>query len=188
MKKFIFFVIISFSFGYEVKLSTTQSIFSFVDNSDVYFHYQYSKLSKFKNIAYGFQWWPSNNLYFSGIFSKIVINNDQSLYHNSSIGYSNPNWKIYNFNKNVIELGIHRIRFYNDNILRWFHLGLKARKKIKNINFGIDFNRLFYNSWATNRYIFIMSKNFRNIINMNIGFIHDDMNFVKPYIGISLIL
>ena len=94
MRFLAFLFALSLSFPSEIKLSTTQSVFHSIENSDIYFHIKYSQLSKTDNFNYGAQWWPSNNLYLTGLFSNLTIENDRTLYHNIALGYSNPNWKI----------------------------------------------------------------------------------------------
>jgi len=176
----------------EIKLSTTQSAFHPIENSDIYFHLQYSQLSITDNFSYGAQWWPSNNLYLTGLFSNLIIEDDPSLYHHIALGYSNPDWKIKKFTTNVIELGVHRLRYFYDNkiddnkIYRWFHAGLKTLVSYKKINFGVDFTRFFYDTWATNRYTLSMSKTLNGNININGGIIHDEYNSFIPYVGVSI--
>ena len=140
MRSLAFLFVLSFLFSYEIKekeerkLSSNQSVFHPIENSDIYFHLQYSKLSKIGNFSYGTQWWPSNNLFLTGLFSNLIINTDRSLYHHVALGYSNPNWKIKQFSTNAIEMGVHRLRYFKDQIYRWFHVGLKTRISYNKIN------------------------------------------------------
>jgi hypothetical protein len=170
----------------EIKLSTTQSAFHPIENSDIYFHLQYSQLSITDNFSYGAQWWPSNNLYLMGLFSNLIIEDDPSLYHHIALGYSNPDWRIKAFTTNVIEVGVHRLQYFDNKIYRWFHVGLKTRASYKKINFGVDFTRFFYNTWATNRYTLSMSKTLNGNININGGIIQDEFNSFTPYVGVSI--
>ena len=186
MRSLAFLFVLSLSFSSEIKLSTTQSVFRSIEHSDIYFHLQYSQLSKTDNFSYGAQWWPSNNLYLTGLFSNLRIENDRTLYHHIALGYSNPDWKIKIFTTNVIEVGVHRLRYFEDKIYRWFHAGLKTRTSYKKINFGLDFTRYFYNTWATNRYSISMSKTLNGNININGGIIQDEFNSLRPYVGVSL--
>ena len=189
----LFVLSLSFSSERELKLSTTQSVFHSIEHSDIYFHLLYSQLSKTDNFSYGAQWWPSNNLYITGLFSNLTIaiedetiKKDRSLYHHIVLGYSNPIWKIKKFTTNAIEVGVHRLRYFEDKIYRWFHAGLKTRTFYKKINFGLDFTRYFYNSWATNRYSISMSKTFSGNIDINGGIIEDEFNSFTPYVGVSI--
>ena len=186
MRFFVFFLFFSLSFFSEIKLSTTQSVFHPIENSDIYFHLQYSQLSKTDNLSYGAQWWPSNNLYLTGLYSNVMIENDRSLYHHIALGYSNPNWKIKQFSTNAIEMGVHRLRYFKDQIYRWFHVGLKTRISYNKINFGLDFTRYFYNTWTTNRYTISTSKTLNGNININGGIVQDEFNSFTPYVGISI--
>ena len=177
----------------EIKLSTTQSAFHPIENSDIYFHLQYSQFSMTDNFSYGAQWWPSNNLYLTGLFSNLTIEienetieKDRSLYHHISLGYSNPDWKIKFLTTNVIEVGVHRLRYLDDKIYRWFHTGLKTRASYKRINVGVDFTRFFYDTWATNRFTLSMSKTLNGNININSGIIRDEYNSFTPYVGVSI--
>ncbi len=186
MRFLVFLFVLSLLFSSEIKLSTTQSVFHPIEKSDIYFHLQYSQLSITDNFSYGAQWWPSNNLYLSGLFSNLIIEADSSLYHHIALGYSNPDWRIKKFITNVIEVGVHRLRYFEDKIYRWFHVGLKTRVSYKKINFGVDFTRFFYNTWATNRYTLSMSKTLNGNININGGIIQDEFNSFKPYVGVSI--
>jgi hypothetical protein len=183
----------------EIKLSSTHSVFHAIQNSDIYFHIQYSELSLSDHFSYGVQWWPSNNLYLTGLFSNLIIEEDNSLYHHIALGYSNPDWKIKEFTPNVIEFGVHRLRYFinkvgpevlnldfKNKIYRWFHTGLKTRFSYKKINFGVGFTRFFYNKWATNRYTLSMVKTLNGNISINVGTIYDEFNSFKPYIGFSI--
>jgi hypothetical protein len=184
----------------EIKLSTTQSVFHTLEKSDIYFHLQYSQLSITDNFSYGAQWWPSNNLYLTGLLSNLIIKivnetieienetieKDRSLYHHISLGYSNPDWKIKFLTTNVIEVGVHRLRYFDDKIYRWFHTGLKTRASYKRINVGVDFTRFFYDTWATNRFTLSMSKTLNGNININGGIIRDEYNSFTPYVGVSI--
>ena len=143
MRSLVFLFVLSLLFPSELKLSSTQSVFHAIEKSDFYFHLQYSQLSITDNFSYGAQWWPSNNLYLTGLFSNLMIEEDPSLYHHIALGYSNPNWKIRKFTTNVIEVGVHRLRYFEDKIYRWFHVGLKTQASYKKINLGIDFTRFF---------------------------------------------
>ena len=170
----------------EIRLSTTQSVFQSLENSDIYFHLQYSQLSLTDNFSFGAQWWPSNNLYLTGLFSNSTLESDRTLYHHIALGYLNPVWKFSIFTTNIIEFGVHRLRYYIDNIDRWFHAGFKTRASYKKINFGFDFTRFFYDIWATNRYTISMSKTLNGNININVGIIQDEFNSFIPYVGVSL--
>ena len=188
MRFLVFLFVLSLLFSSEIKLSTTQSVFHPIQKSDIYFHLQYSQLSITDNFSYGAQWWPSNNLYLTGLFSNLIIGNDhdRALYHHIALGYSNPDWRIKKFTTNVIEVGVHRLRYFEDKIYRWFHAGLKTRASYKKINFGVDFTRFFYNTWATNRYTLSMSKTLNGNININSGIILDEYNSFTPYAGVSI--
>ena len=186
MRLIAFLFALSLLFSSEIKLSTTQSVFHPIENSDIYFHLQYSQLSMTDNFSYGAQWWPSNNLYLTGLFSNLVIENDPSLYHHISLGYSNPDWKINFLTTNVIEVGVHRLRYFEDKIYRWFHAGLKTRASYKKINVGVDFTRFFYKTWAANRFTLSMSKTLNGNININGGIIRDEYNSFTPYVGVSI--
>jgi hypothetical protein len=102
------------------------------------------------------------------------------------LGYSNPDWRIKKFTTNVIEVGVHRLRYFEDKTYRWFHAGLKTRTSYKKINFGVDFTRFFYNTWATNRYTLSISKTLNDNININGGIIQDEFNSFTPYVGVSI--
>lgn len=186
MRSLVFFLSLSIIFSSEIKLSSTQSVFHPIVKSDIYFHIQYSKLSITDNFSYGAQWWPSDNLYLSGLFSNLIIKDDPSLYHHIALGYSNPEWRIKNFITNVIEIGVHRIRFFENKIYRWFHTSLRTRGSYNKINFGIDFSRFFYNTWASNRYTLSISKIFFDDVNLNGGIIQDEFNSFTPYVGVSI--
>ena len=186
MRFLVFLFALSLLYPSEIKLSNTQSVFHHIERSDIYFHLQYSQLSITDNFSYGAQWWPSNNLYLTGLFSNLMIEEDPSLYHHIALGYSNPNWKIRKFTTNVIEVGVHRLRYFEDKIYRWFHVGLKTQASYKKINFGIDFTRFFYNTWTANRYTVSMSKTLNGNTNINGGIIQDEFNSFVPYVGISL--
>ena len=186
MRFLVFLFVLSLLFSSEIKLSTTQSVFHSIEKSDIYFHLQYSQLSITDNFSYGAQWWPSNNLYLMGLFSNLIIEEDPSLYHHIALGYSNSDWRIKEFTTNVIEVGLHRLRYFENKIYRWFHVGLKTRASYKKINFGVDFTRFFYNTWATNRYTLSMSKILNGNININGGIIQDEFNSFTPYVGVSI--
>ena len=186
MRFLVFLFVLSLLFSSEIKLSTTQSVFHPIKKSDIYFHLQYSQLSITDNFSYGAQWWPSNNLYLTGLFSNLIIEDDPSLYHHIALGYSNPDWRIKKFTTNVIEVGVHRLRYFEDKTYRWFHAGLKTRTSYKKINFGVDFTRFFYNTWATNRYTLSISKTLNDNININGGIIQDQFNSFTPYVGVSI--
>ena len=186
MRFLVFLFVLSLLFSSEIKLSTTQSVFHPIKKSDIYFHLQYSQLSITDNFSYGAQWWPSNNLYLTGLFSNLIIEADTSLYHHIALGYSNPDWRIKKFTTNVIEVGVHRLRYFEDKTYRWFHAGLKTRTSYKKINFGVDFTRFFYNTWATNRYTLSISKTLNDNININGGIIQDEFNSFTPYVGVSI--
>ena len=186
MRFLVFLFVLSLLFSSEIKLSTTQSVFHPIKKSDIYFHLQYSQLSITDNFSYGAQWWPSNNLYLMGLFSNLIIEDDPSLYHHIALGYSNPDWRIKKFTTNVIEVGVHRLRYFEDKTYRWFHAGLKTRTSYKKINFGVDFTRFFYNTWATNRYTLSISKTLNDNININGGIIQDQFNSFTPYVGVSI--
>ena len=186
MRFLVFLFVLSLLFSSEIKLSTTQSVFHPIEKSDIYFHLQYSQLSITDNFSYGAQWWPSNNLYLMGLFSNLIIEEDPSLYHHIALGYSSPDWRIKEFTTNVIEVGLHRLRYFENKIYRWFHVGLKTRASYKKINFGVDFTRFFYNTWATNRYTLSMSKILNGNININGGIIQDEFNSFTPYVGVSI--
>jgi hypothetical protein len=186
MRFLVFLFVLSLLFSSEIKLSTTQSVFHPIKKSDIYFHLQYSQLSITDNFSYGAQWWPSNNLYLTGLFSNLIIEDDPSLYHHIALGYSNPDWRIKKFTTNVIEVGVHRLRYFEDKTYRWFHVGLKTRTSYKKINFGVDFTRFFYNTWATNRYTLSISKTLNDNININGGIIQDQFNSFTPYVGVSI--
>jgi hypothetical protein len=186
MRFLVFLFVLSLLFSSEIKLSTTQSVFHPIKKSDIYFHLQYSQLSITDNFSYGAQWWPSNNLYLTGLFSNLIIEDDPSLYHHIALGYSNPDWRIKKFTTNVIEVGVHRLRYFEDKTYRWFHAGLKTRTTYKKINFGVDFTRFFYNTWATNRYTLSISKTLNDNININGGIIQDQFNSFTPYVGVSI--
>jgi len=81
---------------------------------------------------------------------------------------------------------VHRLRYFENSIYRWFHAGLKTRVFYKKINFGFDFTRFYYNTWATNRYTISMSKTLNGNINFNGGIIDDKFNPFTPYVGVSL--
>ena len=193
MRLIAFLFALSLLFSSEIKLSTTQSVFHNLEKSDIYFHLQYSQFSMTDNFSYGAQWWPSNNLYLTGLFSNLTIEienetieKDRSLYHHISLGYSNPDWKIKFLTTNVIEVGVHRLRYFDDKIYRWFHTGLKTRASYKRINVGVDFTRFFYDTWATNRFTLSMSKTLNGNININSGIIRDEYNSFTPYVGVSI--
>ena len=186
MRFLVFLFVYSFLFPSELKLSSTNSVFHPLEKSDIYFHLQYSQLSKTDNFSYGAQWWPSNNLYLTGLFSNLVIETDRSLYHHIALGYSNPDWKFRNFSTNVIEVAVHRLRYFNHKIYRWFHAGFKTRVSYHKFNIGFEFTRFFYNTWATNRYSMSISKTLMGNINMSGGIIQDGFNSFTPYVGVSL--
>jgi hypothetical protein len=186
MRLLVFLFVLSVLFPSELKLSTTSSAFHILERSDIYFNLQYSQLSMSDNFSYSAQWWPSNNLYLTGLFSNLIVKDDPSLYHHIALGYSNPDWKIKRFTTNIIEVGVHRLRYFEDKIYRWFHAGFKTRASYKKINFGVDFTRFFYNTWAKSRYTLSMSKALNGNININGGIIQDEFNSFTPYIGVSL--
>ena len=186
MRLFAFLFLLSALLPSELKLSTTSSVFHILERSDIYFNLQYSQLSMSDNFSYSAQWWPSNNLYLTGLFSNLIVKDDLSLYHHIALGYSNPDWKIKRFTTNIIEVGVHRLRYFEDRIYRWFHVGFKTRVSYKKINFGVDFTRFFYNTWAKSRYTLSMSKALNGNININGGIIQDEFNSFTPYIGVSL--
>jgi len=185
MRILAFLFLLSSLYPSEIKLSTTQSVFHTIENSDIYFHLQYSQLSMTDNFSYGTQWWPSNNLYLTGLFSNLTLDNDRTLYHHIALGYSNSDWKFSRFTSNAIEIGVHRLRFYKDSIYRWFHAGFKTRTTFKKINYGFNFTRFFYNTWTANRYTFNVEKTVKGVI-INGGILHDEFNPFTPFVGVSL--
>ena len=186
MKYIVLLFFLSFLISSEFKLRTTQSVFQTLDKSDIYFHLIFFNKSISKNLSYGIQWWPSNNLYLSGLFSSLVVNSDSTLYHQFCIGYSNPLWKFKNISSNVIELGVHRLRYYRDSTYRWFHAGIKTRMIFRNIQVGFNFDRFFYNSWASNRLSLTFEKSINSRIKLNTGIILDKYNRFTPHFGVSL--
>ena len=173
-------------FPSNIKLLNTASIFQSAESSDFYVNFQFTK--KHNNfMSAGFQWWPSSNLFLSGFFSRNKIDNDQSLFHLVSVGYTMSNW----FNKsniNAIELGINRIRFHNFNIHRWFKASVKSFSNFKNINFGFEFSRFFYKKWADNRLCLNISKSTISKIKYNISFVKDRYHNFTPILGVSISL
>ena len=173
-------------FSSDIKLLNTASIFQSIESSDFYVNFQYTQ-SHNNFMSTGFQWWPSSNLYLSGFFSRNKINNDKSLFHLFSIGYTISDWFIKS-NVNAIELGINRIRFYDFNIYRWFKASVKSFSNFKKINFGFEFSRFFYKKWTENRFSFNVSKSTTNEINYNISFVKDRYHHFTPILGVSISL
>ena len=179
---------VGFSFNINssyIKLLNSGSNFTPIKDSDVYFHISY--IRPFNNqITYGAQWWPSNNLYMIGSYSNMKINNDKSLYHSMSLGYSNKSWNLFFFNYNVIEMGVNRIRFYESKIHRWFYLGLKTRTNVENFILGFDVTRFFYDKWARSRFSINFSRKLSDKVHIYTNLINDDFNSFTPVIGFSL--
>jgi len=169
----------------EIKLATSQHSFQNINNSDIYFHLHYNWRSLSNFLSTSAQWWPSDNLYLSGTIATIDIDDDKALYHNMSVGYSNPIWKTKTLKNVAIDVGVHRLRFYNNAIYRWFHGGIITRFNTKLATLGIDFTRYFHNDWATSRYTITIEKSV-NKVNIKGGIIQDNFHSFSPFIGMSI--
>jgi len=101
------------------------------------------------NLVSGIQIHPTNNLLLGGVLSPRNYNNDLSLYYHILIGYV-PNWKLFNFSTNMIQVGMHRYRFGNNGGMRWFSFSVTEVAQVGSLNLNVCWNKLLTQKWERN--------------------------------------
>jgi len=101
------------------------------------------------NPVSGIQIHPTNNLLLGGVLSPRNYKNDLSLYYHVLIGYV-PNWKLFNFSTNMIQVGMHRYRFGNNGGMRWFSFSVTEVAQVGSLNLNVCWNKLLTQKWERN--------------------------------------
>ena len=101
------------------------------------------------NPVSGIQIQPTDNLLLGGVLSPRNYENDLSLYYHVLIGYV-PNWKLLKFSTNIIQVGMHRYRFSDNEDIRWFSFSVTEATQIGSLNLNVCLNKLFTQHWERN--------------------------------------
>ena len=131
--------------------------------------------------------WFTNNLYFSGSFRPIAIEDDMHIKYNLDFGYAR------NFNSNFFESLVfnfkyQRLRYKNNmnnsykGILYYFLLSMRIKSVWILPSYGkVD------DEYKTNQYGFGVLKSFNNKILLTLGingYLNDDKDIIIPYISL----
>ena len=115
------------------------------------------------NPVSGIQIHPTNNLLLGGVLSPRNYENDLSLYYHVLIGYV-PNWKLFKFSTNMIQVGMHRYRFGDNGETRWFSFSATEVVQVGSINLNVCWNKLLTQKWERNTILVSTNiKVFRNL-------------------------
>ena len=152
------------------------------------FQLNYSPSQNPSNIAFGLIWWPSNNLYLSGILDPIIDNNELSLYHNVVIGYSNPEWKWFKTTDNAFEFGIHRLQYKENSKYAWFHATYHFRKIGDKFGWGGDFTQYIDEEWSIKSLslVLLWTPISQHIIELGVEY--NEISNFQPILNLSLAL
>jgi hypothetical protein len=101
------------------------------------------------NPVSGLQIQPTSNLLLGGVLSPRKNGDDLSLYYHVLIGYI-PNFKIFKFSTNMIQVGMHRYRFGDNGDARWFSFSVAEAAQLGSLNVNVCWNRLFTQQWERN--------------------------------------
>ncbi len=97
----------------------------------------------------GLQIQPTSNLLLGGVLSPRKNGDDLSLYYHVLIGYI-PNFKLFKFSTNMIQVGMHRYRFGDNGDARWFSFSVAEAAQLGSLNVNVCWNRLFTQQWERN--------------------------------------
>ena len=98
---------------------------------------------------FGIQIQPTSNLLINGTLSPQNINNNLSLYYNTTIGYI-PSWNIYQNFSSILQFGIHNYRFSKTSDIKWFNFSITELFNINYITIKLSWNKLFNQEWERN--------------------------------------
>lgn len=101
------------------------------------------------NPVSGLQIQPTSNLLLGGVLSPRKNGDDLSLYYHVLIGYI-PNFKLFKFSTNMIQVGMHRYRFGDNGDARWFSFSVAEAAQLGSLNINVCWNRLFTQQWERN--------------------------------------
>lgn len=101
------------------------------------------------NPVSGLQIQPTSNLLLGGVLSPRKNGDDLSLYYHVLIGYI-PNFKLFKFSTNMIQVGMHRYRFGDNGDARWFSFSVAEAAQLGSLNVNVCWNRLFTQQWERN--------------------------------------
>ena len=93
-------------------------------------------------IISGLQFQPTKNLIIGGVLSPRKNEEDISIYYHIALGYI-PKWKLFNFSSNMLQIGMHRNRFGEEEDKRWFSFSVLESSQYGKLNLNLCWNRLF---------------------------------------------
>jgi len=131
--------------------------------------------------------WFTNNLYFSGSFRPISIENDMYVKYNLNFGYAR-NFKSNFFENLVFNFKYQRLRYknnINDNYKGVLYY-LLLTMRIKSVWILPSYGKVD-DEYKTNQYGFGILKSFKNRILLTLGingYLNDDKDIIIPYISL----
>ena len=131
--------------------------------------------------------WFTNNLYFSGSFRPISIENDMYVKYNLNFGYAR-NFKSNFFENLVFNFKYQRLRYknnINDNYKGVLYY-LLLTMRIKSVWILPSYGKVD-DEYKTNQYGFGVLKSFNNKILLTLGingYLNDDKDIIIPYISL----
>ena len=131
--------------------------------------------------------WFTNNLYFSGSFRPISIENDMYVKYNLNFGYAR-NFKSNFFENLVFNFKYQRLRYknnINDNYKGVLYY-LLLTMRIKSVWILPSYGKVD-DEYKTNQYGFGILKSFKNRILLTFGingYLNDDKDIIIPYISL----
>ena len=131
--------------------------------------------------------WFTNNLYFSGSFRPISIENDMYVKYNLNFGYAR-NFKSNFFENLVFNFKYQRLRYknnINDNYKGVLYY-LLLTMRIKSVWILPSYGKVD-DEYKTNQYGFEILKSFKNGILLTLGingYLNDDKDIIIPYISL----
>lgn len=187
MKQFIGFLFsITFITCQELALSTSQLIYQPMRNSEMNIQVNYAPNVNTMHFSWGMQWWPSPNLYISGVLDTQSKDDDDALYHNFSLGYANPQWRWLGSTANSIELGLHRYRFSTSSPSRWFSVVYRTRQLGGKFGLGADIINVFFNDWSAYKMNTVLIWMPSEKLYIEGGVSWDDQQGILPILNISV--
>tara|TARA_B100000902_G_C27214203_1_gene866090 strand:- start:323 stop:895 length:573 start_codon:yes stop_codon:yes gene_type:complete len=143
--------------------------------------------SKNNNAIFAIKFFPTLNLSTGGMLALAKDNNDLYINYKFDMGYI-PNWRLFDFSENIIQIGIERHRFSKMGGFRWFNLSFIQSIKLKYININIGWNKILTKKWERNSVLIASNIKLIDNIFFQLGynsFFNPKFNF-SPFILLNI--
>ena len=129
----------------------------------------------------------SSNLIIGGLLSPHKIESDLSIYYHIAIGYISK-WKILKISSNMLQIGLHRDKYSEEEDKRWFSFSIMESNQFGNLNLNFCWNRIFAKNQNKNTLVISSDIKFNDNIYIRPGalaYFKPDFKY-NPFLIISI--